>query len=252
MERLQNWVLKGALASLILAPITFLVAAFGYKFGLLDLGTSFGLLNRKVGPALFLLTGFLGLIGIGLFLLRKPRKGLVTSLAALLIPAAGMGYAANVKKTVDSLPFIHNISTDQINPPQFSKQIMAARGENSNAVAYVGIKDKRDKRLISELQSEAYPDIKAIRLDGSCEILLDKAKIVAKSLGWQFIEQDGQTLNFTDTTFWYGFKDDIAVRCIEDDSGSTLDLHSVSRVGLSDIGANANRIRAFSKPYIKP
>ncbi len=49
----------------------------------------------------------------------------------------------------------------------------------------------------------------------------------------------------TDTTLWFGFKDDVAIRIRPDGSGSRIDVRSVSRVGRSDLGANARRIRAF-------
>jgi uncharacterized protein (DUF1499 family) len=49
----------------------------------------------------------------------------------------------------------------------------------------------------------------------------------------------------TDTTGWFGFKDDISIRVRPDPNGSRVDVRSVSRVGRSDIGANATRVRDF-------
>ena len=51
-------------------------------------------------------------------------------------------------------------------------------------------------------------------------------------------------LEATDTTFWFGFKDDV-VLVEADGSGSRGDVRSVSRVGASDVGTNAKRIRAY-------
>ena len=47
------------------------------------------------------------------------------------------------------------------------------------------------------------------------------------------------------TTLWFGFKDDIVIRISPSGSGSRVDMRSKSRVGRSDLGANAARIRAF-------
>jgi uncharacterized protein (DUF1499 family) len=47
----------------------------------------------------------------------------------------------------------------------------------------------------------------------------------------------------TDTTFWFGFKDDVVVRVRSTDGGSRVDVRSLSRVG--DAGTNAKRIRAY-------
>ena len=49
----------------------------------------------------------------------------------------------------------------------------------------------------------------------------------------------------TDTTFWFGFKDDVVVRITPAGSGSRIDVRSVSRVGNSDVGTNAKRITAY-------
>ena len=47
------------------------------------------------------------------------------------------------------------------------------------------------------------------------------------------------------TTAWFGFKDDIVVRIVESGDGSLVDVRSKSRLGLSDVGTNARRIRRF-------
>jgi hypothetical protein len=49
----------------------------------------------------------------------------------------------------------------------------------------------------------------------------------------------------TDTTFWFGFKDDVVIRVEADGAGSRVDVRSVSRVGVGDVGTNATRIRAY-------
>jgi fatty-acyl-CoA synthase len=46
----------------------------------------------------------------------------------------------------------------------------------------------------------------------------------------------------TATTFWFGFKDDVAIRVQEYPQGVIIDVRSVSRVGQSDLGVNARRI----------
>ncbi len=44
----------------------------------------------------------------------------------------------------------------------------------------------------------------------------------------------------------FRFKDDIVIRVSADGTNSKVDVRSVSRIGVSDIGTNAARIRAFS------
>ena len=56
---------------------------------------------------------------------------------------------------------------------------------------------------------------------------------------------DQGRIEATDTTLWFGFKDDIVVRVTAQDSASRIDVRSVSRVGKSDVGTNASRIRNY-------
>ncbi|PZO06409.1 MAG: DUF1499 domain-containing protein, partial [Alphaproteobacteria bacterium] len=69
----------------------------------------------------------------------------------------------------------------------------------------------------------------------------------AEAQGWTIVSQDPATgtLSATATTFWFGFKDDVAVRVRAEGAGSVVDVRSTSRVGLSDLGANAARIEAY-------
>jgi uncharacterized protein (DUF1499 family) len=46
-------------------------------------------------------------------------------------------------------------------------------------------------------------------------------------------------------SFWFGFKDDVVLVVTADGAGSAVDMRSVSRVGISDLGANAKRIEAL-------
>jgi len=76
------------------------------------------------------------------------------------------------------------------------------------------------------------------------------AEALAKSRGWQIAQTDPQagTVEATATTLFFRFKDDVVVRVRPDPArpgGSIVDMRSISRVGGSDIGLNAQRIRSF-------
>ena len=48
------------------------------------------------------------------------------------------------------------------------------------------------------------------------------------------------------TSFWYGFNDDVVVRIAESDAGRTsVAIRSATRMGISDLGVNADRVDAF-------
>jgi uncharacterized protein (DUF1499 family) len=69
----------------------------------------------------------------------------------------------------------------------------------------------------------------------------------ARNTGWDIVESqpDQGRIEATDTTLWFGFKDNIVVRVTPLDSASRIDVRSVSRVGKSDVGTNAARIRNY-------
>jgi uncharacterized protein (DUF1499 family) len=76
----------------------------------------------------------------------------------------------------------------------------------------------------------------------------EAALATARDLGWKVIDSDASTgrIEATDQTFWYGFIDDIVVRITPSAAdGARVDIRSVSRVGKSDIGTNARRVRKF-------
>ena len=76
---------------------------------------------------------------------------------------------------------------------------------------------------------------------------LDKALGIAQTEGWQIVTADKSKgrIEATDTTRWFGFTDDIVVRLTPWGAGTRVDVRSVSRIGRSDIGTNARRIRRY-------
>ncbi len=247
---LRKWVLRLALALLIVGPLIFMVAALGYKFGIWGLGFSFGTLTRKIGPLVLMASIVAGVAGLVLAFAVKPRKGVIISLLAIAVPLAGLGHAKNVSKKARALPFIHDITTDTQNPPTFTKAILDERAKtpNVNTVDYIGKLAPRGDKLVSVLQVKGYPNIRPQVYQDTPDIVYGKALAAAKTLGWKIVTQDPDAgiIEATDTTFWYGFKDDVAIRIAGSEGGGTvLDIRSISRVGGSDIGANAARIRKF-------
>ena len=66
-------------------------------------------------------------------------------------------------------------------------------------------------------------------------------------MGWKVVEadEDSGRIEATDTTFWFGFKDDVVIRVRPAGGDTRIDVRSLSRVGGGDVGKNAQRIRAY-------
>ena len=115
------------------------------------------------------------------------------------------------------------------------------RGDDSNPLEYTP--------ELAATQRRAYPDIQPVLLTSSPDEAFDYSVTAIESLGWELVDadRDAGRVEATDTTFWFGFKDDVVIRIRPSDGGSRVDLRSVSRVGGGDLGANAARIRAFAQ-----
>lgn len=145
-----------------------------------------------------------------------------------------------------SSPMIHDISTDLDDPPQFVAA-RSLRGPTENTLDHGGAE-------LAAIQRQAYPDIAPIRSELNPEAAHARALAVIETLGWSLSEADplAGRIEATETSTLYGFVDDVVIRIAPDGSGSRIDVRSVSRVGLGDVGANALRIRRFASAFSKP
>ena len=142
-------------------------------------------------------------------------------------------------------PQIHDITTDMTDPPIFS-MADEIRDKTANSLEI-------DTQTIAQ-QLTAYPGIQTLysHLDFAQAYAL--AKKSAINLGWEITRADPLTgeIEAVDTTKIMAFKDDVVIRVRRADDGSIIDLRSASRVGLSDMGANAKRIRSFVTQFRLP
>ena len=76
------------------------------------------------------------------------------------------------------------------------------------------------------------------------------ALVAARKMDWEIVDANKRAgrIEATDTTFWFGFKDDVVIRVRPIGEGrSRIDVRSTSRVGMGDIGTNAKRVRNYLK-----
>jgi uncharacterized protein (DUF1499 family) len=196
------------------------------------LGVRADLWHYRTGFMLLGAAGFIGLAAaaLSIFVLSLPklrRRGIRVPMAALAVGAAVAFVPWQLQQHARSLPAIHDISTDTENPPPL-------------AATYGG-------QAIAEQQRRAYPDIRPLMLAVPPSIAFSRARDAAEESGWQIVASDRAAgrIEAVATTFWFGFKDDVAVRISAVRGGSRIDVRSVSRVGRGDAGANARRIREY-------
>jgi uncharacterized protein (DUF1499 family) len=137
-------------------------------------------------------------------------------------------------------PPIHDITTDMENPPAFVAVVpLREASKAANPVAY----NQDDAKA----QKQAYGDIAPVTTKLPAAEAFNRAAAAASAMGWTLVAQDPAAgrIEASDTTFWFGFTDDVVIRVADQDGGSRIDIRSLSRIGRSDVGANAKRIRAY-------
>lgn len=222
--------------SLVSLSAFLLVALPGplYKYGVVDLGTAF------TGFKFGVFAGIAALILLVLQILFKRKTvTLGSTIMALLLSTIAIAIPLSMLNKGKSVPPIHDISTDLVNPPEFVA-IAPLRADAPNPVEYAGVEAATQQRA-------AYPELQTLNYPQSKSELVEATKQVIDNSGWQLVNIDANQgiVEATDRTMWFGFKDDVIVRITDNGSKRLVDIRSKSRVGGSDLGKNAERIHKF-------
>lgn len=258
----RDFWLRAALALALLTPLFFLLAAFGVKYQVFDWQFGVGVLALRVWPVFAAMALGVGLIAFVFSLIARPGRGRRVALAAISVPATALAIFFVVTLNAARLPPIHDISTDLEDPPGFSPTVQAERAlvRGGNGL------DLKNARVPNEpyageaagvrvtaVQRAAYPDIQPIATGAEPGRALAASRAVAARLGWQIdrVDEKGGIIEARNTEFWFGAVADISIRVTPAKPGSVIDIRSVSRVGVGDLGANAERVRVFAREVAK-
>jgi uncharacterized protein (DUF1499 family) len=200
---------------------------------------------------------FISLAGVVLGIVvrvRHKHKHDMMAAVAIVLGLAFSGYLLSLYRAATSVPAIHDVSTDLKDPPAFVT--LSLRKDNLDAIPDEGRPGWKALPPIERwraLVGEAYPDLKPVQLAVPPAEAIKKAEALARDSGWVIASSDPQAghLEATATTRFFRFKDDVIVRARPDAGGSIVDVRSVSRVGRSDLGMNAKRVRKFTRNLAK-
>jgi uncharacterized protein (DUF1499 family) len=226
-----------AIALTLLGLLVLVSASVGYRLGWWSVGVAFGILRVSVYAAAG--TAVVALIGVVAALVSRRWTALAAAALAIVVAGATAAVPLAMQRTAQSVPRIHDITTDTEDPPEFVA-LRALRERAPNGAAYGG-------PTVAAEQRKAYPDVTPLLLSVTPNRAFGLVEATARAMGWQIVATapaDGR-LEATDTTRWFRFKDDVVIRVSPAATGSRIDIRSVSRLGRSDLGANARRVRAF-------
>ncbi|MBT3626447.1 MAG: DUF1499 domain-containing protein [Gammaproteobacteria bacterium] len=235
------------LVSAIVLLIILVTGPLGYKFSMVPLQPSLvSLLIAVAGGALVFLVGLVYLVIAMRSDLGRNRNLVFVSMIMGLVP---VGIIGPQMAAAGNVPPIHDITTDTANPPAFVA-ILPLRENAPNGYEY-GVSEAWPAEKLGATTMEAYPGLKPIESDLSAANAVDRTEATLQGMGLEIVAVDKEAglVEATATTFWFGFKDDMVVRIVANGEGSKIDLRSMSRVGQSDVGANAARISDFVERF---
>jgi uncharacterized protein (DUF1499 family) len=185
------------------------------------------------------------------FIARRAKPRLVLlNLLAILVAVIFAGYLINLRQTAYSVPPIHDVTTNLEDWPRFYR--LTVRDDNLAVIPDMGRRDLAalpPRERWKALHREHYGDIATIRVPWSREETIQRARALADERGWEVVTTDPANgiLEAVDTSRFFRFKDNVVVRVrpSADGRGSVVDMRSISRVGVSDVGVNARRVREF-------
>lgn len=231
-SRLARWTVFLTLASLLIAAIGLTLA----RYDLIPKLAGFGAL---VGGALVALIALLLGLAALITTRRRPEARGGKLIPALLVSLVYVGFIVSRPFAAGSAPTIHDITTDLANPPQF--ETIHLRADN-----LVGVDSLENWRKI---HGAAYPDLQTVTIAKPVAEATSLALRLANEAGWEIVSSDPARghIEATASVSYIRFHDDVVIRIAPSDDGksSRVDMRSVSRVGVGDLGVNARRIRTF-------
>lgn len=216
------------LVTAIVAVIMAAMAVTGYRSGDQHFVTAIQTFER----AAYIAVAALAVSLIGLWRAHRLHRGLWPGLLGALLALPLVVFIANFEYAARAYPPINDISTDTEDPPTF--------WDVPNPVTYPG-------EHVAELQRQGYPDLKPLSLSLDADQGFELALAVARDMGWAIVAENraDRQIEAVDTTWLFGFKDNVVIR-LQDDGGRTrVDVRSHSRLGRIDRGANARRIQHY-------
>jgi hypothetical protein len=206
----------------------------------------------EIRPALATFTGALAIALVALFLAfaalvviwMEGLAGLGAALTAIAVSLVLLAYPGYLAIKAYRLPWIHDITTDPIDPPRY-EALARLRVREANPTTYAGL-------YAADQQRTAYPDVGPLGTNATAQAAYDAALAVVNKRRWRIVDartpQPGRRegrIEAVARTPIMGFRDDVVIRVRAESDGARIDARSSSRYGSFDFGTNASRVRSL-------
>ena len=250
IPRIRAYCAAAALVLAITAGLALGFAGFGAHEEMFDLDYAVGVLATGWAPGLAIAAGVLGLVAFLAAILVPPRRDRIKSLLAVALAALTYAGSTQVRAVAASNPPIHDVATDWADPLLFGATATASRGENANPI-------EPDPKVQAQPQA---PNLTGLRvadvnartcaaaapvvLTGSLQAAYDKARAALLQDGLKLVTENpvGGRIEASAITHWLRLKGDVIVRIKPEGAGARVDIRSISRTGIADLGENCRRV----------
>lgn len=268
-----------ALLVAIAAAVLALIAGPLYRYQVITLIDAFHVV--QYGAWTGIAAAFAGLIGVLVTVFTKRWKMIVVAVIALALGLVSFIWPYTIYRTANTTPPIHDISTDTAHPPQFVA-LAQVRRQSSNGLEYGGnpagsmaaaehtalqfffarpagqaspnhaAVEKACKhwgpKCLAAVQKAYYPGVRPLKAPHTNVTKAYAAALAtAKGMGWKIAAADATNhhIEATATSFWFGLKYDVAIDVGTQGGSSVINMRSASRLGLFDLGDNAERVKQY-------
>ena len=202
-----------------------LLAVIIVRSGLLEIRPALATFAGALAIALVaLLLAFAALVVIWM----EGLAGLGAALTAIAVSVVLLAYPGYFAIKAYRLPWIHDITTDPIDPPRY-EALARLRVREANPTTYAGL-------YAADQQRTAYPDVGPLGTNATAQAAYDAALAVANKRRWRIVDARTPIM---------GFRDDVVIRVRAESDGARIDARSSSRYGSFDFGTNAARVRSL-------
>ena len=227
----------------LVTPVFLVLIMMATHLGFIGDDLGFKTLTLGIGPRMAMGAFGIGCLSLLISIFMAPSRCGPWALAALVISGGLLGGYYYYQKALKNYPPVWDVATNWDRPLSFSDKLTAARGKDAVVVEDFPRVPRNESldwggRSIADINEETCLAAKTL----THKIITEaQAAAIADMLRTNHYTVFGVSPWRIEATYqdnFYGFKSDIVIR-IDPDS---VDVRSVSRYGMPDLGANCRRV----------
>jgi hypothetical protein len=224
-------------------PLFLLLCMMATHLGFISNDLGFKTLTLGIAPRMAMGAIGIGCLSLLISIFMAPRRCGPWALAALAISAGLLGGYYYYHKALKNDPPIWDVATNWERPLSFSDKLIAARGKEAAMVEDYPRVPRNESldwggRSVADINGETCPAAKTITHKIITEAQSAAIADMLRASHYTVFGVSPWRIEATYQDNFYGFKSDIVIR-IDPES---VDVRSVSRYGMPDLGANCRRV----------